>query len=177
MNSCFVVVALCASLVLTFPTKADNMKPVDQSTSPCASQENRQFDFWLGNWEVEDPTGKHVGTNSITSILGGCVLLENWKGDGGMTGTSLNKYVASTKQWHQTWMDDKGGFLALNGEFKGGKMVLQGNRKTKDGSSAIDRISWSKVKNDEVHQYWEQSTDGGKNWTVAFDGTYKRKKN
>jgi hypothetical protein len=28
----------------------------------------------------------------------------------------------------------------------------------------------------EYRQFWEKSADGGKTWTVAFDGTYSKKK-
>ena len=48
----------------------------------CTKAEFRQFDFWLGDWEVTLPDGKVAGTNKIESILGGCVLQESWAGGG-----------------------------------------------------------------------------------------------
>ncbi|MEQ1516386.1 MAG: hypothetical protein ABL931_07860, partial [Usitatibacteraceae bacterium] len=45
---------------------------------PCLSIENRQFDFWIGDWDVTTPDGKLAGTNLIKPILAGCVLHENW---------------------------------------------------------------------------------------------------
>ena len=41
---------------------------------PCTAAENRQFDFWIGDWDVTTPNGKAAGTNRINPILGGCVL-------------------------------------------------------------------------------------------------------
>ena len=38
---------------------------------PCSGAEYRQFDFWLGEWEVESG-GKRAGTNRITRVQGGC---------------------------------------------------------------------------------------------------------
>ena len=64
----------------------------------CQSAEYRQFDFWLGEWEVFLPTGKKAGESRIESISAGCALLENWSGNGGFTGKSLNSYESSDKQ-------------------------------------------------------------------------------
>jgi hypothetical protein len=43
------------------------------------------------------------------------------------------------------------------------------------GKKALQRITWSQLPGGKVRQFWESSTDGGKTWTVAFDGTYIRK--
>jgi hypothetical protein len=59
---------------------------------PCTAQEHRQFDFWIGDWQVRDPAGKPVGENRIVALHGGCVLLESWSGAGGFTGSSVNGY-------------------------------------------------------------------------------------
>lgn len=66
---------------------------------PCAAAEFRQFDFWLGQWDVFNPAGQKIGTNSITSIDGGCVLLESWTSARGGTGHSFNFYEPATKRW------------------------------------------------------------------------------
>ena len=50
---------------------------------PCSSPEYRQFDFWLGDWDVTE-AGKPAGTNRITAILGGCAVREEWKGVSGL---------------------------------------------------------------------------------------------
>ena len=50
-----------------------------QQASPCSSPEAGQFDFWLGDWELSwGDSGK--GTNKITKVLDGCVILENFDG-------------------------------------------------------------------------------------------------
>lgn len=138
--------------------------------------ERRQFDFWLGRWDVEDQTGRHVGTNEITSILDGCALQEHWRGDRGLEGISINTYDVLTKQWHQTWVDDKGGTLELDGEFKDGRMILQGNHPAAQGGTVLERITWSAIEGGKVRQVWESSTDRAKTWTMVFNGIYKKKK-
>ena len=47
----------------------------------CHEPERRQFDFWLGEWEVCDPDGKVVGHNSIAPLYDGCALREEWRGE------------------------------------------------------------------------------------------------
>lgn len=146
--------------------------------APCASPEHRQFDFWLGDWNVFDYSGgtrgAPAGTNQITTELGGCVLQEHWTGSQGGHGMSFNTYQSNEKKWHQVWVDDGGTFLNLIGEFKGGAMVLSGEQ---PGAGITDRITWKRVNNDpdQVRQFWQQSRDGGKTWSAVFDGLYVRK--
>jgi hypothetical protein len=141
-------------------------------TTPCSSPSHRAFDFWLGAWRVETPDGKLAGHNTITSILGGCALLEQWEGAGGSRGTSLNAYDAATKRWRQTWMDARGAVLLLEGGLENGAMVMSGV--TRETSGAIlERITWSKLAGGAVKQHWQQSRDDGERWTDAFVGIYR----
>ena len=52
----------------------------------------RDFDFWIGEWDVFGPQGRQVGTNSITPLLDGAALAEHWRGAGGVEGHSINAY-------------------------------------------------------------------------------------
>lgn len=143
---------------------------------PCTAPEHRQFDFWIGDWQVRDPTGKPVGENRIVALHGGCVLLESWSGAGGFTGSSVNGYDADRKQWHQTWMDSSGGVLQIDGRFADGRMTLTGDAfGEKPGETVRNRITWTPLPDGKVRQLWESSNDGGKTWTTAFDGLYSRK--
>lgn len=142
----------------------------------CATPEYRQFDFWLGDWNVTNPSGKLAGTNNVTLIEGGCVLQEHWQSTGGSVGTSFNLYNAATKQWHQTWVDNSGGILLLNGGLSNGAMVLTQNRRLRDGSGVLERITWTPLAANRVRQLWDRSIDGGKHWSVVFDGIYTRKR-
>ena len=144
---------------------------------PCSDPEYRQFDFWLGDWEVRDTAGELAGTNSVRRIMGNCVLQENWEDAVGGRGTSFNMYDSGGGKWHQTWVDDKGSLLELDGKLTDGKMVLSGTRPaaSAEGGVAMHRITWSPMPPDQVHQLWEISRDGGKTWSVNFDGMYARR--
>lgn len=141
---------------------------------PCAGAEHRQFDFWLGHWQVRTPDGKPAGSNTIERTLNGCVLHESWRGAGGQRGQSYNIYDASRRQWHQTWVDDQGLLLQLDGGLDGGRMVLSGETIDSAGRRIKQRISWERFGRDQVRQRWESSADGGHTWTLAFDGMYSR---
>lgn len=145
-----------------------------QAPPTCKGPEHRQFDFWVGSWNVT-VNGKPTGTNRIESGHQGCVLIEHWTAVGGGTGISLNFYDRQRRQWHQTWIGSSGGALYLNGGLKDGAMVLQSSAVPQPGGGTIiHRITWSPLAGGDVRQHWESSTDNGKTWTTAFDGRYSR---
>jgi len=145
------------------------------SPARCSAPEYRQFDFWVGEWDVTLPDGKPAGINRIEPILGGCALRESWTGVGGLSGTSYNVYDRSRKVWHQTWVDGQGGLLQLEGGFAGGRMTLEGETVDSAGGKSRQRIVWEPSGEGEVRQLWEASEDGGKTWKVVFDGKYRKR--
>ncbi|MBV9959676.1 MAG: tetratricopeptide repeat protein [Acidobacteria bacterium] len=143
---------------------------------PCSVEPlNRQFDFWVGEWNVLSTQGnQQIGTSSVQLILGDCVVFENWTGGGGLSGKSFNFYNTQKGKWQQTWVDDKGGSIELLGEYKDGKMLYTGEQ-TLQNVKTLHRLTFFNLPDKRVRQFWETSTDDGKTWTVAFDGTYVRK--
>lgn len=154
---------------------ATNQAPASAPRNkPCTAAAHRQFDFWIGDWDVTDPAGKPVGTNLIKPILGGCVLHEGWVATGGtFTGQSYNTFDASRDVWHQTWVDMSGTLLLLEGRIDNGMMVLSDkNVAGKKDPNAWNEISWTPHADGSVKQVWRTSADGGKTWKIAFDGRY-----
>jgi hypothetical protein len=156
--------------MLALPLLIGLLGGAPQTASPCASPEHRQFDFWIGEWEVTLPDGKVAGHNRITKILDGCALKEEWTGAKGNEGTSLNAWDPDARRWRQTWVDQGGTVLLLAGALEAGKMVLQGG-----GGSGLQRITWTPMPDGRVRQLWESSSDGGRAWKVEFDGNYAKK--
>jgi hypothetical protein len=149
--------------------------PPAAAPKACAAPEHRQFDFWIGEWEVTSPDGAPAGRNRIEHILGGCALRENWTGAKGGSGTSYNAYDRQSGRWHQTWVDNGGLVLRLDGAFTDGKMVLSGESRDSSGARVLNRITWQQTAPGAVRQLWETSTDGGGTWSVAFDGRYRKR--
>lgn len=145
----------------------------DMPAKPCAGPEYRQFDFWIGEWDVT-ANGKAAGTNRIEAVAGDCGLQENWTGAGGSTGRSLNAYSPQDGKWHQTWLGSGGLWMPLSGGLRGTSMVLEGQTLDREKHVVHQRITWTPQPDGRVRQLWEQSKDG-KTWSAAFDGMYRRK--
>jgi len=144
------------------------------SPAPCSAPENRQFDFWLGEWQVHKPDGAFAGLNRVTREYGGCVIHEHYATGKGYSGESLNAYDTARKVWHQTWVDDSGLLLTLEGRWNGKSMVLEGLAPGADGVMAKQRITWTPYKDGSVRQLWETADSKGA-WSVVFDGRYTKK--
>ena len=163
--------ALATLAGLSFAAAAQT-PPVPPPPPACQAAEHRQFDFWLGEWEVFLPNGNKAGDSRIEAIAAGCALLENWSGRGGFSGKSLNSYDRRDQRWHQSWVDSSGSRLELAGSFADRRMVLS----SVPAAGTVQRIAWSLNEDGSVRQLWESSADGGASWTVQFDGRYVRRK-
>lgn len=146
------------------------------TTSPCqTSREFKQFDFWLGHWEVKLPDGTLAGVNSINREQKGCVLLENWRGVQGGTGFSINFFDQLKQKWVQVWTGSEGSQIQIEGGLRNGSMVLEGKLSTLGQANSADfRGTWTPLDDGRVRQFFEQSTDGGRTWQPWFEGFYNR---
>jgi hypothetical protein len=152
--------------------------------SPCSDSLHRQFDFWLGDWEVFAKNGNKAGDSRITLILDSCIVLEEWESaavNRGIryAGKSFNTYNRQSRQWQQTWVDNVGGATEyLKGERTGGKMVFETNPFwfSKD-TLAIRRLSFYELGPEKVRQHGEISKDKGVSWNTEYDLEYRRRKN
>lgn len=164
LSACLLAFGASAALAQTPPA------------NPCAEPERRQFDFWVGNWDVY-PTGadKLVAHSLIESLYGGCAVRENWMPLKGTGGGSLNSYVPGEKAWRQTWVGSGGERVDFKGGLDGSAMVLTGGWTgiLKAGESTLTRMTYTPAADGSVHQFGETSSDDGKTWTPNFDFTYR----
>lgn len=171
------LLAIVATAIAPSALAAENAAPAPvAATQGCKAAPNRQFDFWLGQWEVTNPAGKLAGHSRIESILGGCVLLENWDSPTGVAGKSFNIFNADKGSWEQFWVDNSGSRLHLVGGLREGRMVLQGAQDKPNAQSGLrqhERITWTPNADGSVRQLWETSIDDGKTWAISFDGLYR----
>jgi len=142
---------------------------------PCSAPEYRQFDFWLGNWEVRDPAGNVVGHNDVTLHLDGCMLMESWTSGAGHAGMSMNYFEPTDGSWNQIFIDNTGvpsSWPPLKGKLVDGKMILS----SPVGVKPQTRWTWSKTGDGRVRQLAEQLGDDGKTWSVIWDSYYGKGK-
>jgi hypothetical protein len=156
----------------------------------CSGAEYRQFDFWIGDWDVvPNPAtrpasappprpGRQAPRNVVEKIQGGCVVLENWDDRSGGTGQSFNIYDRSRQRWHQTWVDNRGGLHEYWGKLEDGKMVLYGEVPLPPASSfqgrRTIRVSFIPMGPDQMRQFSESLNVDG-TWSQNYDLIYTRR--
>jgi hypothetical protein len=132
-------------------------------SADCRSAEDRQFDFWLGSWDLTVPGG-NAGTNDITRH--GCVIEEEFHAAAGSIGRSVSFWSARDRQWYQTYIDSMGNRLPLRGVLEAGGMVLY------QGTGG-GRSTWSPQGPDRVR--FVQEAPQGSGWRITFDSTYVKR--
>lgn len=156
---------------------AEQILAIENQRFPCLHNERfKEFDFWLGEWDVHIADGRFAGSNSIKRAEQGCVLIENWSSAGGGGGHSINYFDASSDEWVQIWNDASGSQINIRGNLGPEGMLLTGHiHYVGNGTTAPFRGLWTPLPDGRVRQFFEQSNDEGKSWTAWFEGFYSRR--
>lgn len=162
------------------PRFAELIDKATRNQKPCVyNAENRQFDFWVGEWDVVDAaSGVTAGSSRIEKELGECVIWENWtSANTTYAGKSYNIYNPDLKRWEQFWVDSVGGSIFFYGGLKDGVMHFFTDEVAQpDGTKLKRHLQFFNLSPDKVRQFSQGSTDGGKTWKVEYDFTYTRRK-
>lgn len=134
----------------------------------CTTPESRQFDFWLGDWDLERSDGVRARVR-VTSTHDGCVIQEDFDGTPAspLTGRSLASFDRETGGWKQTWVDNFGSWFAFSGGLDDGRMTLTATY-VNAGKTSLHRRVWSAITADSFEWSWETSDDEGKTWRTAW---------
>jgi hypothetical protein len=147
-------------------------------TYGCDSPESRQFDFWLGEWELSYSEEGKPGRsrNRVSKILGGCAVLEEFSGQPGtkLDGRSHSTYDRLTRQWRQTWVDNTAAYLDFTGGMSDGRMIL--SRDAPGGKGVQQRMIFQDITSDSLKWLWQKSEDGGASWKTQWEIDYRRVK-
>jgi hypothetical protein len=189
MHSWLIGFLVALALVAQSPTP---VQPAATAAKPydCSATEHRQFDFWIGDWDVvtnpataspsatPPSSGRKPARNMVQKAHDGCVLIENWDDGIGGTGQSFNLFDRQTRRWHQTWVDNGGGLHEYWGELKDGHMVFRGEvplgPAQRFAGRRTVRLTFSPMGSDKVRQFSESLGTDGK-WTVNYDLIYTRR--
>ena len=178
--------SVALALILQTPAApAAQPKPFD-----CSAPEYRQFDFWIGEWDVvPNPAtappnapppqpGRQPASNVVQKAHNGCVIVENWDDRVGGTGQSFNIFDRTSRRWHQTWVDSNGGLHEYWGELKDGSMVYLGQVPLPPASRfqgrRTVRLSFIPMGANKVRQFSESLNADG-TWSVNYDLIYTRR--
>ena len=157
---------------------------VTNNAFPCmTNKQAREFDFWIGTWDVY-PNGSTqiVGDSKIELASGGCMILENWTARGAFpnTGKSMNYVNTTTGKWEQLWIGSGGMNVNnpqkfVNGVYSEGAMRFEFEQTNPQGQKQICRFIFYNEGPNQVRQFNEVSSDGGKTWSTVYDFIYKRR--
>ncbi|MDI1355771.1 MAG: hypothetical protein PSX36_12690 [bacterium] len=149
------------------------------NANPCMlNKQAREFDFWVGEWDVfVTNTKQYVGHSLIQIISGGCAILENWESPNS-NGKSINFIDPVTNKWKQSWAGNYADGIQefANGEYKDDAMRFTFESTDAKGLKTIGRFMFFNQGVNQVRQFNETSVDGGNTWTTNYDFTYIRKK-
>jgi ketosteroid isomerase-like protein len=140
----------------------------------CSAPVYRQFDFWLGEWDVFEQGGSiKEAEATVSRVQSGCGLREQYKSTGGSGGESLSMYDSSAAEWQQTWVSSHGQVVVIHGNLNGPAMILSGTDHSGSGSRLVRGV-W-KPDAEGVRETAERSSDGGKTWTPWFDLSFRKR--
>jgi hypothetical protein len=178
-NALVVATALAASAGLARAQAAD---------PPCNSPEARQFDFWLGDWAIEQRILRKDGSyaefparTSVRLAAAGCALVEEWRGSvqffwAGMEtpaelhGLSIRAWDPTDRVWVIHWLDDMNPALGepFVGGFEDGRGTFIQATTGSDGVERTSRITFDNPVEGVVEWSLASSRDGGESWTTLW---------
>lgn len=159
-------------ITMLFVTKWNNLLSQTNAGIACPDSLYTQFDFWLGDWVVRNAKGDTLGYNYIHRLDDGCGLHEHWTSAKGFKGTSISFYNVNTNQWHQSWIDGQGVSILMDGKLENGTMVMWTKKVEGGAGYSQNKTSWTPLNDGRVKHIWENTVDGGKTWSVVFEGYY-----
>lgn len=154
----------------------------------CDGPEHAGFDFWLGEWSIEQrildtSSGSWLelpAYTSVAKVLEGCALIERWRGTvmfswAGMKepapieGLSIRYWVPEQGRWRIHWMDSLRPVLGAGsvGTIVDGHGTFEPEEKPAAGSWS--RIVFARQSTDRVDWRLEHTADGGETWRPIWE--------
>jgi len=153
-------------------------EPSQEVGAAWAKDAYRQFDFWLGEWDVKLRTlqGDNSWEDSRTArakiyrILDGRAILELWdetRAANPIRGYSLRFFDPAKEKWRLflNWPAiNRSGTTTLSGTFRHGRGEFYSSQTSADGITTLSRYTFSDISSDRLR--WDDgfSDDGGRTW-------------
>jgi hypothetical protein len=178
---------LCTSvfaLTLSWPLLALAQQTADAPTASieAAAVEAQQFDFLLGQWELD----VHPKVGGLVAMIHGTPrLLGTWKawrtpdglgiddelrivdasGNPISSNRSHRTYVAAERHWAISGGDASRGRSSMaTGLWRNGEMHMEGRSSEAQGASMLIRTRYYDIRKDGFRMQQDRSTDDGKSW-------------
>lgn len=177
--------------LLLLLTAIYHFMPAQAPYSPeFADKNHRQFDFWIGVWDVNLRIQQEDGSwedqvkaeAHIYPILDGKAILELWNETsraGGIKGFSLRYFREDLDQW-ELWLNwpgpNRSGTSTLTGQFRHGRGEFFSTQRTDDNTELLSRYTFTDITKNSLRWDDAYSTDGGKTWSNQWIMEFDRKR-
>lgn len=159
------------------------------AAGPCDEPDARAFDFWVGEWNVNNRWRTDAGgwvdagsaTNQVFHVLDGCAVVELWDGFLGsahLRGFSVRAWDPATRDWMLVlnWpRPAQPSFGVLRGTFRHGRGDFLSERTDSAGRTVLTRYTFSDITDRSLRWNDGTSTDGGRTWATRWIMEFTRR--
>ena len=91
------------------------------------------MEYFLGDWNVADPSGHEIGTSRCEYEKSGNMIREDWPAVDGLPAQGITFYDSNERCWKMTWVDSMGTVMESSGQWQGDSLLLNGFLTLRDG--------------------------------------------
>lgn len=163
--------------------------PVLADSPACNTPEARQFDFWIGEWDISNRQANPAAPSSaalyptgsaemrVYPVADGCGIVEHWEGNlswGRVLGFSLRAYDPQSETWSLllNWPAPNSGkpaaFSTLEGVFRHGRGEFFSSTTGADGTVTKNRFTFSDISANRYRWDAASSIDNGLSWKSTW---------
>jgi hypothetical protein len=166
-------------------------RPADEPW--CPAPEARQFDFWIGEWDVTNLNRSAGGgewvetgtaTNRVYAVVGGCAVVEHWSGKAlgqpplAIEGFSVRAFDSEREVWDLVllWpIQGPAPFGTPSGRFSDGRGDFLNRVVNARGDTVRTRLSFSGIRPDAFQWNNAFSADAGATWDSTWIMHFRRR--
>jgi hypothetical protein len=164
--------------------------PISVSAQGACQGEYRQFDFWIGEWDIlnrnrPEEEARWYDTGSATArvypVVFGCGIVEHWRGQAYgefQVGLSFQAFNPQLGQWDMVLLWPNTGqprFGELAGGFRLNRGEFYSRGLSETGDTTITRFTFSDIGSDALRWQDGLSTDGGRSWASGWIQEFSRR--
>ena len=164
--------------------------PLSLTAQGACMGESRQFDFWIGEWDVLNrnrPAGEPrwydtgAATSRVYPVVAGCGIVEHWRGRAYgdfLVGFSLRAFNPQVGQWDLVLLWPNSGeprFVGLAGGFRHSRGEFYSRGISAEGDTTVTRLTFSDITPNSVRWQDGFSTDAGISWTTGWIMEFTRR--
>ena len=186
--------AAIAMLLAPFavPPATAGAQEIASPTGICPDVRSRAFDFWIGDWDVnnrhrrpdsDDPIWYETGAavDRVSPIIDGCAVIDYWEGTltyDRVIGFGMAAFDPARGLWDLAllWPSrDRPTFSNFSGEFRHGRGEFFAEGVDTHGRPQMTRITFADIRPDAFRWDLALSGDSGITWRTSWIQEYTRR--